>query len=96
MEAKIYNFSGWVKNTNPENLQETYDNVLKESGFTVLNFQEHHFSPMGWTGLWLLSESHFAIHTFPEEEKSYIELSSCTESYFENFKNLIKEFLYEN
>ena len=32
-------------------------------------------------------ESHFAIHTFPEENKTYIELSSCNEEkqiYFVN------------
>ncbi len=36
-------------------------------------------------GLWLLAESHFAIHTFPEENKMYIEISSCVKKYFDNF-----------
>ena len=42
--------------------------------------------PEGYTALWLLGESHFAIHTFPEEQKTYIELSSCNLEYYEFFK----------
>ena len=80
MKAKIFNYSKWIKETNPAQLKEKFDKLLKDSEFNVLNFQEHHFEPEGWTGLWLLAESHFAIHTFPEEGKSYIELSSCNET----------------
>ena len=82
MEAKIYNVSGWVKETSPNKLKNRYSELLRLSKFKILNFQEHYFEPIGWTGLWLLGESHFAIHTFPEEKKSYIELSSCNEDYF--------------
>jgi len=32
-----------------------------------------------------LSESHFAIHTFPEENKFYWELSSCIEQKYVDF-----------
>lgn len=46
---------------------------------------EHYFEPQGYTCLWLLSESHFAIHTFPEANKTYIELSSCNRQMYENF-----------
>jgi S-adenosylmethionine decarboxylase len=37
-----------------------------------------------------LSESHFAIHTFPEEGQSYIELSSCVFEPFLKFVSNIK------
>lgn len=50
---------------------------MSESKLNVLDFTEHYFTPQGYTALWLLSESHLAVHTFPEEQKSYIELSSC-------------------
>jgi S-adenosylmethionine decarboxylase len=82
MLAEIYNIRGWVNETNPTALKKTYHDLLGLSGFDILNFQEHHFNPIGWTCLWLLGESHFAIHTFPEENKSYIELSSCNEDYY--------------
>ena len=43
-----------------------------------------------YTSLYLLGESHFAIHTFPEENSTYIELVSCVKDKFDNFlKNII-------
>lgn len=85
MKAEIFNKSKWVKETNPDKLKEVFSELLALSGFHILNFQEHYFEPIGWTGLWLLGESHFAVHTFPEEGKSYIELSSCNEDYYNFF-----------
>lgn len=96
MKAKIYNIRGWVSELEPEMLKKGYEKALKMSGFTILNFQEHFFKPIGWSGLWLLSESHFAIHTFPEENKSYIELSSCTELFFDCFILTLEGFIEEN
>lgn len=79
MKAKIYNYSGWIKETEPTTLKNKFSDLLYDSKFDVLNFLEHYFEPEGYTALWLLGESHFAIHTFPEENKTYIELSSCNE-----------------
>ena len=64
--------------------------LLLNSGFKILQSIEHHFDPYGYTALFLLAESHLAIHTFPEENKSYIELSSCNENYFTVFKSRIE------
>lgn len=85
MEAKIWNVSAWVQITTPKKLYEFYHALLQDSGFHILGFIEHNFEPEGWTALWLLGESHLAIHTWPEEGKSYVELSSCNEEYFEEF-----------
>ena len=82
MKAQIWNKNGWVKQTDPTKLKNTFSELLELSGFDILNFQEYYFEPQGYTALWLLGESHLAIHTFPEEQKSYIELSSCNENYF--------------
>lgn len=82
MEAKIWNKNGWVNEIDLTKLKNTFSELLGLSGFNILSFQEHYFEPIGWSGLWLLGESHFAIHTFPEEKKSYVELSSCNEDYF--------------
>jgi len=49
---------------------------------------EHFFNPFGYSALWLLSESHFAVHTFPEHNQSYIELSSCVKLQFDKFLQL--------
>ncbi|MGY6648194.1 S-adenosylmethionine decarboxylase family protein [Wenyingzhuangia sp. IMCC45574] len=88
-EANIYNYQFWTEVTNPSVLKNTYDILLKQVGFTILQFSEHHFPEQGYTCFWLLAESHLAIHTFPESGKSYIELSSCNKEKLENFKALV-------
>ena len=88
MKAQMFDYQNWVEETNPFELRKKYDSQLKESGFGVLSFVEYNFEPQGYTALWLLSESHFAIHTFPEEGKSYIELSSCIEKQYLRFMEL--------
>lgn len=84
----MFNYQNWVDETDPFELRRKYDSQLKESGFGVLSFMEYNFEPEGYTAIWLLSESHFAIHTFPEEGKSYIELSSCIEKQYLEFMKL--------
>lgn len=91
MTAKIWNYSEWTAETNPQKLRETFDRILRECGFKILGTNEHHFQPQGYTVLWLLGESHFAIHTFPEFEKSYFELSSCNQEYYIKFIEQTKD-----
>lgn len=91
MKAQMFNHSEWIEETNPYKLRNIYNNILKESGFGILSFIEYNFEPQGYTALWLLSESHFAIHTFPEENKSYIEISSCIEKQYNSFLELNKK-----
>lgn len=92
MLAQIWNNNGWIKETDPDKINAKYTKALKESGFHILGEVEHHFKPQGYTKLWLLGESHFAIHTFPEENKTYFELSSCNKEYFDRFIDATKEF----
>ena len=90
MQAKIWNLSRWIDHIpKDEELKEYYSETLNDSGFNVLKFTEYKFHPFGYTALWLLGESHFAVHTFPEEDRYYIELSSCNEKYYNTFHNLI-------
>ena len=84
----MYNFTEWVEETNPGYLKNHYRRLLNKSGFTVLKTTDKHFVPFGYTLLFLLGESHLAIHTFPEENKSYIELTSCVLEPFNKFKEL--------
>lgn len=88
MKAQMFNISLWIEEVNPKTLKKEYENLLIKSGFQVVGFTEKYFSPQGYTALFLLAESHFAIHTFPEENKTYIELSSCVEDKFVNFRGL--------
>lgn len=90
MKAQMFNYSEWVKDTDAAFLKTKYRKKLYQAGFSIISYTEEHFKPFGYTGLWLLGESHFAIHTFPEEGKSYIEITSCIKEPFEKFIKLIK------
>ena len=54
-----------------------FDIICNKYGFTVLNKIEHQFEPQGFTLLYLLSESHLSIHTFPEKKYVAIDLYTC-------------------
>lgn len=90
MEAIIDNHSCWISQIDPAILVKDFEEILQKSGFGLLNFMEHNFAPQGYTAIWLLSESHFAIHTFPEEHKTYIELSSCNREMYDRFLEELK------
>lgn len=91
MQAKIWNHSEWITETDPSVLKDKFDNIIRLSGFNILCFTDHHFTPQGYTALWLLTESHFAVHTFPEFGKTYIELSSCNPNFYTKFIELTKD-----
>lgn len=93
MKAQIFNYRIWVKNHDPQYLKTQLFELLKLSNFEVLDFVEHRFKPYGYTVLWLLGESHLAIHTFPESSRSYIELASCNEWKYQRFLELMPNFL---
>jgi S-adenosylmethionine/arginine decarboxylase-like enzyme len=91
MQAKIWNYSVWIQETNPQKIKEKFDELLNKSGFDVLDIMEYYFKPYGYTCIWLLGESHCAVHTFPEHQKSYIELSSCNLEFYKNFLELTEK-----
>lgn len=94
MKAEMYNYHTWIHYEKEEKVIPKFEKMLLASGFTIVKKVEHFFPVQGYTGLWLLAESHFAIHTFPEENKSYIEISSCVKKYFDQFlEELKKEFI---
>jgi S-adenosylmethionine decarboxylase len=54
-----------------------FDWICDNYGFTVLQKIEHRFEPQGFSLLYLLSESHLSIHTFPEKNYVAIDLYTC-------------------
>ena len=96
MQAKIYSKEIWIKETNPQILFNDFKNLLLISNFTIIDHLEHYFEPFGYTAIFLLAESHFAIHTFPEENKTYILISSCNKIYYDNFISMLNDYLSTN
>lgn len=91
MKAVMYNYHTWISYQKEEIIIKKLEEMLLQSGFTIINKADHFFEGQGYTGLWLLAESHFAIHTFPESNKIYVELSSCVKEYFDEFLKKFKE-----
>ncbi len=89
MKAKMHTYKDWIKTTDERYLKQYFDKLLIASKFEIVDFQDKQFDGYGYTALWLLSESHFAIHTFPEHNKTYIELSSCIKLQYKQFKKKI-------
>lgn len=50
---------------------------IHQSGATIFGIVKHEFYPQGFTGIVIIGESHIAIHTFPEEQKAWVEFASC-------------------
>lgn len=75
-------------------IDATLHEGLKIDNFTVLGALPHRFTPLGYTTLVLLAESHAAIHTYPEHGSLYFSLYSCRgeedgSGAFEHFRNTI-------
>ncbi len=90
--ATIYHYDDWVTTTTPSELKSVFEEMLLLSEFNIVNFTEHYFPVNGYTCIWLLAESHLAIHTFPHENKSYIQLSSCNNPKKDFFRNLVTAY----
>jgi len=72
------------------------ETICKEYDFTVLNRAGHEFSPQGLSILYLLSESHISIHTFPERDYIALDIYTCRE-YTDNSVYLeIYDYLIDN
>jgi S-adenosylmethionine decarboxylase len=59
------------------NVTKLFDCICETYEFTVLQKIEHQFEPQGFSLLYLLSESHLSIHTFPEKNYVAIDLYTC-------------------
>ncbi len=96
VKAVVYNFQEWISITDPNDLKTEFDELLAFSGYHVLNFMEYIFENGGYTCLWLLSESHLAIHTFISDKKTYIELTGCNKAMNERFRKAFNEKFEKN
>jgi len=53
------------------------DRVVKALQLTVVSQTGHQFTPTGYSYAYVLSESHFTIHTYPEYKSCYIDIFCC-------------------
>lgn len=89
LTAEMFHFETWISETNPVKLTPYFEELLKSCDFTIVSFTEHFFPVQGYTAVWLLAESHLAIHTFPDQQKTYVQISSCNQEKLELLKQNI-------
>jgi S-adenosylmethionine decarboxylase len=76
-------------------LRRLVDELIAALGLAVVEQQQWHAFPGegGVTGLALLSESHVAIHTFPEHGFAALSVYSCRERKAPDFEALVRRHL---
>ncbi|SFO02626.1 adenosylmethionine decarboxylase [Xenorhabdus japonica] len=54
--------------------------VAKECNLNIVTYHFHEFEPWGVSGVIILAESHFTIHTWPEYHYAALDLFICMNS----------------
>ena len=80
-----------------EGISQILDDVCKAHNYNVLARTGHAFSPIGATVLYLLSESHISIHTFPERGYAAVDIYTCKDmpdnsEYLDIHRSLVAAF----
>jgi S-adenosylmethionine decarboxylase proenzyme len=60
-------------------VEEIMNRAAEKSRATIIKSLFHKFSPHGVSGIIVVAESHFAIHTWPEHGYASVDLFSCGE-----------------
>src|SRR5688572_10553533 len=64
----------------PEHIRAALLSAVTISGATPIQDFVHTFTPHGVTGIVVIAESHFAIHTWPEYGFAAVDLFTCGDS----------------
>ncbi len=76
--AEFHQCPGEIIN-DTEFLEAAMNRAAEKSGATLVKSLFHKFSPHGVSGIIVVAESHFAIHTWPEYGYASVDLFSCGE-----------------
>lgn len=58
-------------------LNNMLEKICDKYNFQILGKKEHIFDPIGCSIIFLLSESHISIHTFPEKNHMSFDIYTC-------------------
>jgi S-adenosylmethionine decarboxylase len=72
-------------------LDRIMNRIAERNDFTVVSSAFHQFEPHGTTGVLVLAESHFSAHTYPEDNKIYIDVFCCSDKFNPEFCAMIIE-----
>ena len=57
------------------------ENIVNKLDLHVVSKTGFQFEPVGYTYAFVLSESHFTIHTYPEYNSCYIDIFCCNKNF---------------
>lgn len=93
----IASYSGCDRNalTDLPGLIKAMNDAVAESGATILSQNQYIFHPDGLTMVFLLSESHASIHTYPEYGACFVDLFTCgSKCSAEKFDAALRAYLH--
>ena len=95
----ICDFKG-IKNTellnNCGDISVLLKKICQDYDFQILQETHHIFQPIGCSILFLLSESHLSIHTFPEKNHMSFDIYTCRQYQDNKAYEEIYNFLFSN
>ena len=62
-----------------EYVEKHLNESAKIAGATIVKSVFHKFAPQGVSGVVVIEESHFAIHTWPEHNYAAVDMFTCSE-----------------
>ena len=63
---------------NVDVVKEIMYKTVREAGFNAVGDVFHQYEPFGVTGVILISDSHFSIHTWPEHNFIAVDIFTCS------------------
>lgn len=65
----------WISKA--DHLEQIMIRIAERCGFTIVSQAFHQFAPHGASGVLILDKSHFSAHTYPEQNRVYIDVFCC-------------------
>ena len=64
-----------------DEIEPLMEEIADKCKLTVVSRAFHQFVPFGVTGVLVLSESHFSVHTYPENNTVYLDIFCCADHF---------------
>lgn len=74
-------------------LQELMERAVAAARATIVNSVFHTFAPQGVTGVVVVEESHFSVHTWPEHGYVAVDVYTCGECEPQRAREVLREGL---
>jgi len=60
-------------------VEQAFREAARRSGATIVDSLFHYFNPHGVSGVVVIAESHFTVHTWPEHGYAAIDFFTCSD-----------------